>query len=82
MTISISALDDPRIYSSEITANNRVTTRCLRKWIAIDRFPAPDGKGHGRNFWFVSTYLRWQQDVLAGKFKQERRPNRFGSRAS
>jgi hypothetical protein len=69
-----SVLGDPRIYSAEITANNLVTTRCLRKWIAAGRFPAPDGNLHGRNFWLLSTYQRWQHEVLAGKFKQERRP--------
>lgn len=81
MTIYASALDDPHIYSSEITAKNGVTTRCLRKWIATGRFPTPDGNLHGRNFWFLSTYRRWQQDVLAGKFAQTRRPNRFASSA-
>lgn len=77
-----SVLSDPRIYSAEITANNLVTTRCLRKWIAAGRFPAPDGNLHGRNFWLLSTYQRWQQEVLAGKFKQERRPKRSGRRAA
>jgi hypothetical protein len=84
MTIptAASVLNDPRIYSAEITANNLVTARCLRKWIAAGRFPVPDGNLNGRNFWFVSTYQRWQEEVMAGTYKQERRPKRSASRAA
>ena len=63
-----------RLWSSLITQDNNVTDRCLRKWIATGRFPAPDGNLNGRNFWLRSTYERWKADVLAGKYSQQRRP--------
>ena len=67
------------IYSSRITADNNVTDRAIRKWIARGHFPVPDGNLHGRNFWRLSTYRAWQADVMAGKFAQKRA---FGSQAA
>jgi hypothetical protein len=63
-----------RIYSADITADNGVTGRCLRAWIARGRFPAPDGNLNGRNFWLTATYKRWQADVLNGRYANHRRP--------
>jgi len=64
-----------RVYSADIIADNKVTDRCLRKWVVSGRFPAPDGNLNGRNFWLASTYKRWQAEVLAGKYSQQRRPS-------
>ncbi len=63
-----------RVYTSCITAENRITGRCLRKWVAAGRFPSPDGNLNGRNFWLVSTYESWKAEVLAGRYSQRRRP--------
>jgi hypothetical protein len=62
-----------RIYSADVTSDNNISDRCLRKWIVAGRFPAPDGNLNGRNFWLASTYARWQADVLAGRYSQQRR---------
>jgi len=76
------AADGERIWSGDITSDNRITDRCLRKWIAASKFPPPDGNLHGRNFWLASTYGRWKTDVLAGKYRIDRRPFGVGSRAA
>jgi hypothetical protein len=69
------AIDDGRrVYTADITRDNSCTDRCLRKWIATDRFPSPDGNLNGRNFWLWRTYEHWKQDVLAGKYRRDRRP--------
>jgi hypothetical protein len=67
-------VDTRRIYTANIIRDNSITDRCLRKWIASNRFPPPDGNLNGRNFWLESTYARWQADVLAGRYSQHRRP--------
>jgi hypothetical protein len=63
-----------RIYSADVTSDNNITDRCLRKWIVNGRFPPPDGNLNGRNFWLPETYRAWQADVLAGRYSQQRRP--------
>lgn len=65
---------DDKIWSGEIRTDNKVTDRCLRKWVELGRFPQPDGNLNGRNFWLRSTYERWKAEVLAGRFRQRRRP--------
>lgn len=60
------------IFSSDVTRENRVTDRSLRKWIAAGRFPPPDGNLNGRNFWFEKTYRVWRDDVVAGKYARQR----------
>jgi hypothetical protein len=63
-----------RLWSFDIVRDNRISDRCLRKWIASERFPRPDGNIAGRNFWLRSTYRKWQADALSGRFSQTRRP--------
>jgi hypothetical protein len=63
-----------RVWSFDVIRDNRISDRCLRKWIVAGRFPKPDGNMAGRNFWLRATYNRWQADVLAGRFSQQRRP--------
>ena len=63
---------DDRVWSKEILGKENVTDRCLRKWIGSQKFPRPDGNLNGRNFWFRSTYERWQADVRAGRYSQRR----------
>jgi hypothetical protein len=60
--------DGPLVFMSEITRDNGVTDRGVRKWRMTGKFPAPDGNLNGRNFWRRSTYRQWQADVLAGKY--------------
>jgi hypothetical protein len=66
---------DDKFWSGDIRADNSITDRCLRKWVELGRFPAPDGNLNGRNFWLRSTYEQWKADVLAGRYRQQRRPN-------
>jgi hypothetical protein len=65
---------DKRVYTGDITADNRITDRGLRKWVASGRFPPPDGNLNGRKFWLLSTYQAWQADVVAGRYSLQRRP--------
>jgi hypothetical protein len=65
------AFEDGFVYMSEITRDLKVTDRGVRKWIAGDRFPPPDGNLNGRNFWKASTYQKWKSDVLAGKYGRQ-----------
>ena len=67
-------ISSERIWSFDVTRDNRISDRCLRKWIAAARFPKPDGNIAGRNFWLGSTYRQWQADALSGRFSQHRRP--------
>ncbi len=82
MTDRAPACELQRVYSSRIAAENGITDRCLRKWISEGKFPPPDGNLHGRNFWLPATYHAWQADVIAGKFRQARRPVRATSPAA
>jgi hypothetical protein len=66
--------DSERIYAADILRAERITDRCLRNWISRDRFPAPDGNIHGRNYWRSETYQKWREDVAAGRYAQARRP--------
>lgn len=66
--------DSERLWSFDIVRDNRISDRCLRKWISSERFPRPDGNIAGRNFWLRSTYRQWQTDALAGRYSQPRRP--------
>jgi len=62
--------DGPLVFMSEITRDNCVTDRGVRKWHKTGKFPAPDGNLNGRNFWKRSTYRKWQADVLDGKYRR------------
>jgi hypothetical protein len=73
MALNSTSIND-KIRTTQICATEGVTDRCLRKWVALGRFPAPDGNLNGRNFWLSATYAAWRADVLAGKFSQRRRP--------
>lgn len=64
-----------RLWSGNVTSDLSITGRCLRKWVSSGRFPQPDGNLNGRNFWLRSTYEQWKADVLAGRYRQQRRPN-------
>jgi hypothetical protein len=75
MTITPTAADDGQlVYTADITRDNRITDRCLRKWIATGRFPAPDSNIGGRHVWLNSTYRRWREEMLAGAHRVDRRP--------
>ena len=64
------------VFSPEICLDYSVTDRALRKWVATGRFPVPDGNLHGRNFWFARTVRAHKAEVVAGRFRQVRRPLR------
>lgn len=68
------ASPDQLVYTSTITSDVGITDRCLRKWVATNKFPAPDSNLNGRLVWKLSTYSAWKADVLAGKYHQRRRP--------
>ncbi len=63
--------DVPLVFMPEITTDNGVGDRGVRKWVKTGKFPEPDGNLNGRNFWKRSTYKRWQQDVFDGKYRRE-----------
>ena len=73
MNSSLQPADD-KLWSPEIRRAENIGDRGFRKWVAIGRFPAPDGNLNGRNFWLRSTYERWKADVLAGRYAKHRRP--------
>jgi hypothetical protein len=72
-SLPISA-DDPLIYTPAITADLGVTDRGLRNWIALGKFAPPDTNIGGRHAWLTSTYRREKAAILAGRFRQSRRP--------
>jgi hypothetical protein len=69
-------LNDPFVDARFITKDIGVTDRGLRKQITRGDFPKADGNLHGRNVWRESTYRRYKEQVLAGKFSKVRRPGR------
>jgi hypothetical protein len=71
-----------RFYAADIIRDNGITLRCFRKWRAAGRFPPADGNLNGRLFWLAATYQRWQADVAAGRYAQERRPGGTPARAA
>jgi predicted DNA-binding transcriptional regulator AlpA len=56
------------VLTRQIMQEQSVTDRCIRKWIANGRFPKPDGNRNGRNVWLPSTYAKYCEDVLAGRY--------------
>jgi hypothetical protein len=72
--------DGPLVFVSEITRDNDVTDRGVRKWITGGKFPQAEGNLNGRNFWRRSTYRQWQADVLAGKYRKASNLNREARR--
>ena len=58
------------VFARQILDDQKITDRGLRKWIAQERFPRPDGNLNGRNFWRPETYKQWQEDVLKGKYRR------------
>jgi hypothetical protein len=75
--------DDSRlVFSKVILADNGIGSRCLAKWIVADKFPPPDGNLGGRNFWFRSSYAKWQADVLAGRYRRESNLSRKSRRVA
>jgi hypothetical protein len=66
---------DPLIYTAAIASDLGVTDRCLREWISLGKFAPPDTNISGRNAWLTSTYGREKAAILAGRFRQLRRPN-------
>lgn len=58
------------VFARQILEDQQITDRGLRKWIAQERFPRPDGNLNGRNFWRPETYKHWQEDVLKGKYRR------------
>ena len=78
---SVAQADD-RVWSQEIRRNENIGDRGFRNWIAVGKFPAPDGNLNGRNFWLRSTYERWKADVLAGRYSRRCRPGTPASAAA
>jgi hypothetical protein len=78
---STSEQSNERIWAREIRLSEHIGDRCLRKWIREQRFPQPDGNLNGRNFWHRATYEAWKSDVLAGKYRQQRRPGAVATAA-
>lgn len=74
MSFIIDSSDDSRVWAREILNDQKVTDRCLRAWTHNGKFPPPDGNLNGRNFWNRATYEAWKTDVLAGRYRQQRRP--------
>jgi hypothetical protein len=66
---------DPLIYTAAITADLGITDRCLREWISLGKFAPPDANISGKNAWLTTTYQREKAAILAGRFKQLRRPS-------
>jgi hypothetical protein len=60
------------VYMGRICADNGVSDRSVRTWIARGLFPAPDTNLHGRNCWRLETYRQSQRDLMAGKFSKQR----------
>lgn len=63
-----SVVSDKLIPRTFITSDREITDRALRKQIRSNRFPPPDANINGRNYWLTSTYLKWKEAALAGKF--------------
>jgi hypothetical protein len=61
----------PLVFVPEIRADSGIGDRGHRKQVVNGKFPPADGNLHGRNFWFRSTYLKWQADVIAGRYRRE-----------
>jgi hypothetical protein len=74
------------VFAKQILQEQKITDRGLRKWIAQQRFPRPDGNLNGRNFWRPEAYKQWQEDVLQGKYRRvsplSRKPANRGTAAS
>ena len=79
---SSTSVSDPLVYSTYITGDLGITDRCLRKWIALKKFAPPDTNISGRGAWLSSTYKREKTEILAGRFKQIRRPPSASNRAA
>jgi hypothetical protein len=71
---TVPADSDRFVYTSEICADVGITDRCLRKWIVKGLFPSPDANLRGRNCWRLASFRTWKSAVLAGKYRQQRRP--------
>lgn len=54
-----------------ILSDRSIGDRGLRKEVARGAFPRPDANIGGRNFWRASTYARWKEEALAGKFARK-----------
>jgi|HubBroStandDraft_1064217.scaffolds.fasta_scaffold133582_3 hypothetical protein len=65
---------DPLMYTAAITADLGITDRCLREWVSAGKFARPDTNIGGRNAWLSSTYKREKAAIMAGRFRQARRP--------
>jgi predicted DNA-binding transcriptional regulator AlpA len=64
------------VYMSDVCADVGVTDRCVRKWIIKGHFPPPDANLRGRNCWRLATLRHWKADVIAGKYRIDRRPGK------
>ena len=74
--MSDNILNDELLPTRFITLDRRITDRALRKQIARGAFPKPDANIDGRNYWKASTYTRWKNDALAGRFARAVRVGR------
>ncbi len=64
----------PLVYVPEIKADIGIGDRGQRYQVLAGKFPPADGNLNGKNFWYRSTYRRWQADVLAGRYRKESSP--------
>jgi hypothetical protein len=62
--------DGSLVFMAEVTRDNDVTDRAVRNWLKAEKFPPEDGNLHGRKFWLRTTYLKWREDVLSGKYSK------------
>jgi hypothetical protein len=73
-TVSTEATDEPVIDMSFIENDLGVVGRTCRKYIAKGILPRPDSNLCGRDIWRLSTYRKFKQDLLEGKFALAKRP--------
>jgi len=65
-----SNLEEQLISMSTIARDLGRTDRSIRRLIANRQFPAPDAKLNGRSLWLRSTYLKWRNELAAGRYSR------------
>jgi hypothetical protein len=67
-------IDEPFVDRADIGSDLRVSSRALRNYRAKGILPVPDANLQGRDLWRLSTYRKFKEDLLAGKFALTRLP--------
>jgi predicted DNA-binding transcriptional regulator AlpA len=62
--------EEQLISMSTIARDLGRTDRSIRRLIANRQFPAPDARLNGRSLWLRSTYLKWRNELAAGKYSR------------